>query len=64
MQISTKGNGNLVRVYRGSSYPGFKLTRLYCNYTLKKNKETSIKMEMTDLMNSFHKDHSNDNAKN
>ena len=26
----TKGNGNLVRVNVCSSYPGFKLTRLYC----------------------------------
>ena len=30
MQISTKGNGNLVRFSGVSSYPGFKLTGLYC----------------------------------
>ena len=35
MQISTKGNGDLVRVngvrvVPGSSYPGFELTGLYC----------------------------------
>ena len=30
MQISTKGNGNLVRVSVVSSYLGFELTGLYC----------------------------------
>ena len=30
MQMSTKENGNLVRVNGGSSYPGFELTTLYC----------------------------------
>ena len=31
MQISTKGNGNLVRVNGDSSYPRFELKGLYCN---------------------------------
>ena len=30
MQISTKGNGNLVRVSGFSIYPGLELTGLYC----------------------------------
>ena len=29
MQISTKGNSNMVRVSRVSSYPGFELTGLW-----------------------------------
>ena len=34
MQISTKENGNLVRVNGGSSFPGFELTGLYCIYCM------------------------------
>ena len=34
MQISTKGNDNLVRVSGVSSYPGFELTGLYCTVFL------------------------------
>ena len=30
MQLSIKGNGNLVRVSGVSSYPEFELTGLYC----------------------------------
>ena len=33
MQISTKGNGNLVRVNGNSSYSGFELTGLYFCFT-------------------------------
>ena len=32
MQISIKGNGNLVRVSGVSNYPGLELTELYCSY--------------------------------
>ena len=31
MEISTKGNGNLVRVRSVLSYPGFELTELNCS---------------------------------
>ena len=34
MQISTKGNGNLVRVSWVSSYPRFELTGVYCMVSL------------------------------
>ena len=37
MQISTKGNGNLVRVRGGFSYPGLELTGLYCISNFTKN---------------------------
>ena len=30
MQVSTNGNGNLVRVSEVSSYPGFECMGLYC----------------------------------